>query len=141
MWLANCYSLDKVSDHGIAMQYSFLGLFNPDISYSMVSHTDTLSREPQPGDRVIDLSQISSIDYWETIMFGGEPQPSKNKKVDLTYRGDAPERENGTRSYSTYSRREVHYSSVYYERLGETVFYTLENKNAVLLHSKAFLYH
>jgi hypothetical protein len=141
MWLANCYSLDKVSDHGISMQYSFIGLFNPDISYSMLNHADVLSREPQPGDRLIDLSDISSVDYWKTMMSGGAPQPTKTKKENFSASTKAPMRDSGTRSFSTSSRRDVHYSSVYYSRLKETVYYTLEDKNAVLLHSKAFLYY
>jgi len=141
MWIANCYSLDSVSDHAIAMQYSFLGLFNPDISYSMISHEETLKRTPQPGDRVIDLSEISSIDYWKTIMSGGRPQPAIDRQDSSAFRGNAPKRESGFRSYSTYSRRKISYSSVFYDRLGETVYFTLEDENAVLLHSKAYLYY
>jgi hypothetical protein len=141
MWIANCYSLDSVTDHAIAMQYSFLGLFNPDISYSMVGHTETLQRTPQPGDRVIDLSEISSVDYWKTIMSGGRPQPAMDRQDDLSSRGKAPQRESGSRSYSTYSRHKGSYSSVFYDRLGETVYFTLEDENSVLLHSRAYLYY
>jgi hypothetical protein len=140
-WIANCYSLESVHEHGIGMQYSFLGLFNPDISYKIVESTSALSREPQPGDRVIDLSNISGIDYWETIMSGGEPRPDKSKKVDRVIHGNASKKENGIKSYSTYSKQSSSFSSVYYNRLGETVYFTLERDNAVLLHSQAYIYY
>lgn len=139
-WIVNGYSLDALSEHGIAMHYSFLGLFCPRITYTCQLMERTLSLDPQPGDKVIDLSDLSLHDFWETIFEGGIPQ-SKRPFVSTPISSDTiPKGNTGVRSFSTLVNRVSTFSSLYYSKLGETVYYSLERENKVMLHSHSYIY-